>query len=710
MRVSRVIFWFVFCLSLPGQISSLFGQSVTSLIHDVSNVADGSVTQARLEAQRQAMGAGPAYRSSEKDDFRSFSGRYTPPELSEDKKGRFVYGLALFSDDGCNVTVDSSPIHQRLGQAQHLPDIGTSFQVLQTVLAPGEPIDITVNYSNIIYNDDPDSPDYPDIDGCTLFLYLIPFEIAVDANRDGEVTLGSSTDKTTQERPYVFWINDDYDRDDDEQDNANADWEDGLIQCARDLEDFSRIQISIGGLRDSFATGKLSLGFEWKQLSDNPAIHLYPQKDQSGSDSYLKDELAAAAQIEPGVPLYRWAFQSQSGRTVIGPGQPTVLPAATSAIYFPDFEDTGFISLLFEGCDEGKGLLKITIHNENGSKIGDGPSVWLELKDVRKLYQRSYGKPREGSVTWKKPNEYNPYREPVVSIAPLDDVEFGQLPDETSDTIVLVHGIHAVDVTAEQQAINRYTRMASTTFKRLWWQGFKGRFGFYKWEAHNLVLFNESEYRAWKSGRGLAAFLDQLPGQNKNIWAFSQGTVVGSSAIRDYGATPNALIVMQAAIPAVCYDDNPALNLFPNALPDTVADLGYRGYHGATAVSIINFADPTDVATGLGWRAAQNIKPEPGYGYDPTAPAEQRHTVTYSFEVGRFVTDLHESMSMIAEAKSNSIAYEPTAGGTISASVHLKNQFGFDNEHGAAFDRPIQKNLNDFYDEVMAQFGIPFNP
>ena len=137
------------------------------------------------------------------------------------------------------------------------------------------------------------------------------------------------------------------------------------------------------------------------------------------------------------------------------------MPAATSAIYFPDFEDTGFISLLFEGCREGKGLLKITIHNEDGSKIGDGPGAWLELKDVRKLYQRSYGKPREGSVTWKKPNEYNPYREPVVSIAPLDDVEFGQLPDETSDTIVLVHGIHAVDVTAEQQAINRYTRMAS---------------------------------------------------------------------------------------------------------------------------------------------------------------------------------------------------------------------------------------------------------
>ena len=189
MKAPCLILWTVVVFCLPGQMASLFGQSVTALIHDVSNAGDGSITQARLEAQRQAMGTGPAHRSSEKDDSRTFSGKYTPPELPEDKKGRFVYGLAVFSDDGCNVTVGGSSIQQRLGQAQHLPDIGTSFQVLETVLAPGEPIDITVNYSNIIYNDDPKSHDYPDIDGCTLFLYLIPAAIAVDANRDGIICL-----------------------------------------------------------------------------------------------------------------------------------------------------------------------------------------------------------------------------------------------------------------------------------------------------------------------------------------------------------------------------------------------------------------------------------------------------------------------------------------------------------------------------------------
>jgi len=177
MRVACLIPWLVIGMVLPGQIPSLFGQDVATLIHDVSDMADGSVTQARFEAQRQAASGGLPYRSYKKGDRSSFSGKYTPPELPDDKKGRFVYGLALFSDDGCNVTVDGSLIHERMGQGQHLPNIGDSFHVLPTALAPGEPVDITVDYSNIIYDDDPDSPGYPDIDGCTLFLYLLPVEL-----------------------------------------------------------------------------------------------------------------------------------------------------------------------------------------------------------------------------------------------------------------------------------------------------------------------------------------------------------------------------------------------------------------------------------------------------------------------------------------------------------------------------------------------------
>ena len=65
----------------------------------------------------------------------------------------------MFSDDGCNVTVDGSPIHERFGQASApAPRFRSSLRAASKLPSlPGEPIDITVNYSNIIYNDDPDT-------------------------------------------------------------------------------------------------------------------------------------------------------------------------------------------------------------------------------------------------------------------------------------------------------------------------------------------------------------------------------------------------------------------------------------------------------------------------------------------------------------------------------------------------------------------------
>ena len=172
MRLARFVACLLIAVAVADAISDAFAQNVTSIIHDVSDVADGSIEQARLEAQRQAAGAGPAYRSYKRGDSRTFSGKYTSPELPEDKKDRFVYGLAVFSDDGCNVTINGNLIHQRAGQGQHLPSLGDSFHLLPVVLTPGEPVDITADYSNTIYDDDPKSPGYPDIDGCTVFLFL----------------------------------------------------------------------------------------------------------------------------------------------------------------------------------------------------------------------------------------------------------------------------------------------------------------------------------------------------------------------------------------------------------------------------------------------------------------------------------------------------------------------------------------------------------
>ena len=164
----------------------------------------------------------------------------------------------MFSDDGCSVTVRGSSVLARLAQPQHLPNLGESFQVLPVALVPGKPVEITVDYFNTIYVR-PRSG-LPDIDGFTLFLYLIPIAIAVDANRDGNIVFdGESKDITSEERPFRFWINDDFDGiPNDEREvvpAAERDYEDATIQTFRDLEDFARLYLHIGGLQDWIADG-----------------------------------------------------------------------------------------------------------------------------------------------------------------------------------------------------------------------------------------------------------------------------------------------------------------------------------------------------------------------------------------------------------------------------------------------------------------------
>ncbi len=151
------------------------------------------------------------------------------------------------------MTVKGSQIHSRLQQPQHLPDLEKSFHVLPVAVGPGQPINITVDYSNTIYNEDAQGPGYPDVDGCALFLYLIPVEIAVDANRDrSSLTGGCGSDLPAA--PFSFWINDDNDGSATGRNSGRLRGsEDNQIRSERDLEDFSRLWFHLGGLHKGIA-------------------------------------------------------------------------------------------------------------------------------------------------------------------------------------------------------------------------------------------------------------------------------------------------------------------------------------------------------------------------------------------------------------------------------------------------------------------------
>ena len=288
----------------------------------------------------------------------------------------------------------------------------------------------------------------------------MPIDIAVDSNRDGTIKFAGNSndpevadkpaDVTSQDKSFRFWINDDFDVDNKDQERGTPDWQDGLIQCTRDLEDFTRIQIFVGGLREGFESGKFKLGFEWKNTSGSPAVQIYPQIDPSGGDGYLKDQQKADAQIASGVPTGRWSIVAQGGQTLIGTGQAKVFPSLPTSIAGSNFHDKGVINLLFEGCGEGKGQLCITIHDESGNKIGDGPGVWLDLMNVKKMYVR-----KEGYVVgYVSPYAQDSYQDMKSANRDYDNFTFAVPADEEVKVVVFVHGIHgpAIQIDANIRA------------------------------------------------------------------------------------------------------------------------------------------------------------------------------------------------------------------------------------------------------------------
>ena len=597
MRVTRILICLLTGVVLFGQISSVIGQDLSGLVVDVSNMGDGSISQARLEAQRQARSGGLPFRSFRRGENRTFVGQYTPPELPEDKKDRFIYGLALFSDDGCNVTLKGSSVHARFGRGQHLPNLGQSFHVLPVALAPSETVDITIDYRNTIYAVLPGQP--PDIDGLTLFLYLIPAAIAVDANRDGDIVFeGDSADTTSSEKPFSFWINDDQDGTSENErevvPTTERDYADKTIHTLRDLEDFARIHIRLDGLHEQVADGTFKIGLKFSETNGGTSkINVYKSTDPDGSNSYLTDQEAALAQI--------------SGKDARALGEvttrdPLMLPRD---FWTGSDEENATKCLLFEGSGEGQGELVLTIHQADGTQVAEAGSCWLNLKGIKKMYQRYDGSGK---------NQWGP-------------TPFENDPSEEANAIVFVHGWRM----SPEGASN----FAETFYKRLWHRGFKGRFGAFRWDTYwsnefgwlpyageaidsYLAKCNESEHNAWLAGSSLASFINSLPvDYSKNIAAHSMGNIVVGSALLA-GVSIQNYALMQAAVPAACYDEDEGrirqtseynhliFTMWDELTPDNDEDpavraVAYRGQLKNVGGNLVNFFLPEDYATSFAW-------------------------------------------------------------------------------------------------------------
>ncbi len=244
----------------------------------------------------------------------------------------------------------------------------------------------------------------------------------------------------------------------------------------------------------------------------------------------------------------------------------------------------------------------------------------------------------------------------------------------------------------------------------------------------------------------MALYIDHLceQGQKVNIMAHSMGNIVVGSAL-GFGSTINNYALMNAAIPAECYDDssdlrqNPttktltsseliAVNLGstyaawqqPSVSDDSNLSVSRRGYRGRlknVSGNLTNFYLPSDFATEEAWEF-NNSTQKPWldsinkilsgsyvyYCYSANGIISKKMRVFIA--AGEFideqhialiedVTDSDEVMAYVDSSKTKAIGTEARAGGKISRRINMsdedENGINFDRVHSAQFIWSIQK-------------------
>jgi hypothetical protein len=486
----------------------------------------------------------------------------------------------------------------------------------------------------------------PDIDTgergtCTVYCV----SLQLDANHDGNMDLSfNGTDATSQNSPFVFWCNNNFDRWDNdgifstpEQDDVqqgsdaggelNADPDDPdcnyrdlngnrIIPCTRDLEDFARLRIC--GFSDALITNlpygstiTLSWGDVGNPNPNNPTIDIFSLADPDGGTGYLTNETTAAGEVENSSSLY-------VGR--IAPGQGMQLQPYMFDSQHP-YANHNFI---WCGVTNGTGALTMTIADASSNVLAQS-TVYIQINDIKQMYER-----------WTVGE--NPAKPPLSTPEPASDDGYPAglpafqyaAPQSSNTTYILhVHGFNMPTWTKD--------RYAETEFKRLYWQGYQGRFGEFRWPTTQQGIFNatsafdDSENQAWSSAPGLLNLLTNLnaeyPG-NVYLTAHSHGNVVAGEALRlatqqGLGQLVNTYVAMQGAVDSHAYDPTTPTRPVSFATPDRYGQYYTNGaasyFSGsASAGTYVNFFNTNDYALTILWQPDQNLKPDAGYGYSST--------------------------------------------------------------------------------------------
>jgi hypothetical protein len=538
----------------------------------------------------------------------------------------------------------------------------------------------------------------------------------VDANHDGVMDLSfTGSDQTSEQRSFVFWANNDYDRLAlDKDDNRyyedsvekagcpftpnkmtpDCNYRDGagnrVIPSRRDLQDFTRLWVSgvtsnlIAALPPN-STVTLSWGDVGSPNSSNPTIDLFVAADADGGIGYLTNSTTALVQT------FAFAYP-YVGR--LGPGQSIQL---NSSQFTNGWAGEHFI---WCGVSNGTGALTLTIA-QGGTNTLAQTTAYIQIQDIKQMYERwtigdSPSKPPTNTAYIAK-EDLQPFSTAF---------EYGLSDSADTSYILFVHGWN----------MKRWEkdRFAESAFKRLYWQGYQGRFGLFRWptdngfegnlwdvltDSHN---YDNSELTACKSATGLLNKLNDLSSKYPGhvyLLAHSMGNVVAGEALRLAGSNQivNTYIASQAAVPAHVYDStstnlidfthkHPSYPFNPANFGPTTPNIygNWLAGNSAAAGRRINFYNANDFALSPdAWCFNQELKPDDFLGGYYTYfgstndPAPWNHFAfvpvgsgPINLDIVTKIGDRYEAMAYAAESRSK--AFGATAGVTgLSGSLNL---------------------------------------
>jgi hypothetical protein len=388
------------------------------------------------------------------------------------------------------------------------------------------------------------------------------------------------------------------------------------ISCDRDLQDFTRLWVA--GIDTNLiaklppgSTVTLSWGDVGSPNSGNPTIDLFKAADADGGIGYLTNSTTAAIQTDNLLCPYIGRF---------GPGQSIQLNASTFSNHWAGSY------FIWCGVSNGTGGLTLTIADGSGNTLAQ-TTAYIQIMDIKQMYER-----------WTV--EDSPSIPMLTNaVAASEDLppftQAFQYPSPTDTNTPYILYVHGWNMERWEK-----DRFAEAAFKRLYWQGYQGRFGEFRWPTENGFKgtwtqlasnpsekdnYDRSEYSAWRAGTGLLNKLKDLNAEYPGhvyLLAHSMGNVVAGEALRLAGSSRvvNTYVASQGAVSAHTYDAN--TNHVPNYSftfsgigmgPNTPNIYGnwFATNSGSGAGTIVNFYNTNDYALQRSvWQVNQLLKPD----------------------------------------------------------------------------------------------------